>query len=244
MAAPDNTLPADGLRESLDAAFQDPAFRWRIPMQDAGEYLGDKSAPGWLRRLAKAFEDFFDWLARWMPDPTTSGDGGGGGAGFDVAGAILWLALILIVAALIIAGLAHVRSTRRRRISPAAAAAGPQVDLNREDIVATQLPEDEWLALAARHRLAGEHRLAARALFLGGLARLSGRGYLKVNRCKTNLDYDRELARAGRATPLLLYAYRGSLDRFEQVWYGTHPAGEETCAAMEGLLARLREASA
>ena len=242
MAASENTLPAGGLRESLDAAFQDPAFRWRIPMQDAGEYLGDESAPGWLRRLAKAFEDFFDWLTRWMPDPPTSGVGGGGG--LNVAGTILWVALILIVVALIIAGVAHVRSTRRKRLTPAAAAAGPQVDLNREDIVATQLPEDEWLALAARHRLAGEHRLAARALFLGGLARLAGRGYLKVNRCKTNLDYDRELARAGRATPLLLYAYRGSLDRFEQVWYGSHPASEDTCSAMEGLLARLREASA
>ena len=242
MAASENTLPAGGLRESLDAAFQDTAFRWRIPMQDAGEYLGDESAPGWLRRLAKAFEDFFDWLTRWMPDPPTSGVGGGGG--LNVAGTILWVALILIVVALIIAGVAHVRSTRRKRLTPAAAAAGPQVDLNREDIVATQLPEDEWLALAARHRLAGEHRLAARALFLGGLARLAGRGYLKVNRCKTNLDYDRELARAGRATPLLLYAYRGSLDRFEQVWYGSHPASEDTCSAMEGLLARLREASA
>ncbi len=243
MAAPDTTLPADGLRESLDAAFQDPAFRWRIPMQDGGEYLGDQSAPGWLRRLAKALEDFFDWLARWAPDPPTTGDGGGG-RGFDVAGAILWLALILIVVALIIAGLAHVRSTRRRRLAPAAVAAGPQVDLSRDDIVATQLPEDEWLALATRHRLAGEYRLAARAFFLGGLARLSSRGYLKVNRCKTNLDYDRELARAGRATPLLLYAYRGSLDRFEQVWYGRHQADEDTCSALEGLLARLREASA
>lgn len=242
MAEPENTLPADGLRESLDAAFQDPAFRWRIPMRDAGEYLGDQSAPGWLRRLAKAFEDFFDWLARWMPDPPTSGAGAGGG--LNVAGTILWVALILIVVALIIAGVVHVRSTRRRRLAPAAAETGPQVDLNREDIVATQLPEDEWLALAARHRLAGEHRLATRALFLGGLARLAGRGYLKVNRCKTNLDYDRELARAGRATPLLLYAYRASLDRFEQVWYGRHPAGEDTCSAMEGLLARLREASA
>ncbi len=243
MAEPANTLPADSLRESLDAAFQDPAFRWRIPMQDAGEYLSDKAAPGWLRSLVKAVEDFFDWLVRWMPDAPTPGDGGGGG-GFNVAGAILWLALILIVVALIIAGLAYARSSRRRHLATAEAAAGPQLDLNREDIMATQLPEDEWLALAARHRLAGEYRLAARAVFLGGLARLAGRGYLKVNRCKTNLDYDRELARAGRASPLLLQAYRGSLDRFEQVWYGRHPADEETCSVMEGLLARLREASA
>ena len=241
MAAPENVVPADGLRESLDAAFQNPAFRWRIPMRDAGGYLDDAAPPGWLRRLAKAIEDFFDWLVRWMPDAPS---GGGGGGGLDLTGTIQWLALILILAALIIAGLAYARSSRRRRPAPAAAAAGPQVDLNREDIVATQLPEDEWLALAARHRLAGEYRLAARAFFLGGLARLAGRGYLKVNRCKTNLDYDRELARAGRSSPLLLQAYRCSLDRFEQVWYGRHPAGEETCSAMEGLLARLREASA
>ena len=49
------------------------------------------------------------------------------------------------------------------------------VDLENEALIASQLPEEEWLRLARQQIVAGQYRLAMRALFLGVLANLGER---------------------------------------------------------------------
>ena len=82
------------------------------------------------------------------------------------------------------------RQWRKLPPPPAKAeAAAPEVNLESDQVVATQLPENEWLKLAEDKISAGEYRLAMRALFLATLAHLGERKLLGIVRSKSNGDY-------------------------------------------------------
>ncbi|MEZ5434587.1 MAG: hypothetical protein R3F31_26160 [Verrucomicrobiales bacterium] len=75
------------------------------------------------------------------------------------------------------------------------------VDLESEEIMASQLPENEWARLARERFQAGDFRLAVRAWFLATLSHLGDRGLVTVARWKSNRDYQIELGlrvRGGR----------------------------------------------
>ena len=100
------------------------------------------------------------------------------------------------------------------------------IDLASEDIVATQLHEEEWLKLAREQIGKGEERLAIRALFLATLAHLGERGLLKIARFKSNRDYRGELALRARSLVELRGAFDENMALFERSWYGMHRLGE------------------
>jgi hypothetical protein len=102
------------------------------------------------------------------------------------------------------------------------AAAGPNtVDLTNEGLLASDLPEDEWLKMADKYASSGDFRLALRALYLGTLALLNGRRLLTIHACKSNRDYEGELRRRSRDTGLT-QIFRLNIRSFEQSWYGFH----------------------
>ena len=105
-------------------------------------------------------------------------------------------------------------------------ATGP-IDLESEDIVASQLPEDEWMKLAREQIARGDTRLAIRALFLASLAHLGENGLLKIARFKSNRDYNRELELRARHRNLLRDAFDENTSLFERAWYGLHVLGDE-----------------
>ncbi|NOX99748.1 MAG: DUF4129 domain-containing protein [Verrucomicrobia bacterium] len=96
------------------------------------------------------------------------------------------------------------------------------IDLESESVVATQLPEDEWMRLAREKIERGEYRLAVRALFLASLSHLGEQGLLKVTRSKSNRDYRGELSLKARSMPDLIGAFNENVGLFERVWYGLH----------------------
>ncbi len=100
------------------------------------------------------------------------------------------------------------------------------IDLTSEDIVASQLQEDEWLRLAREQIERGEERLAVRALFLATLAHLGEKGLLKIARFKSNRDYRGELGVRARNLRDLRIAFDENTSLFERVWYGLHSIGE------------------
>lgn len=100
------------------------------------------------------------------------------------------------------------------------------IDLSSEDIVASQLHEEEWLKLAREQIERGEERLAVRALFLATLAHLGERGLLKIARFKSNRDYRGELGLRARSLGALKLAFDENTTLFERVWYGMHSLGE------------------
>lgn len=102
------------------------------------------------------------------------------------------------------------------------------IDLESEDIVADQLPEDEWMKLARSQIAKGETRLAIRALFLATLAHLGERGLLKIQRYKSNRDYRKELELRARQKTLLRDAFSENTGLFERAWYGLHQIGDDS----------------
>ena len=99
-------------------------------------------------------------------------------------------------------------------------------DLTDDGVLATQLPEDEWLRLAQRLLTDGERRLALRAFYLSALSSLAARGLLVIARHKSNRDYLLELRRRARVQPELPGVFGRVVARFERVWYGSHPADD------------------
>jgi hypothetical protein len=119
----------------------------------------------------------------------------------------------------------------RQRIQPIRAAAQPTVampDLTAPDITADQLPEDGWLRLAQEMISRGELRLALRAFYLAGLAHLGEREAVRIERYKSNHDYERELLRRRPAAAELRAAFASAVRAFERVWYGAHDVTPET----------------
>jgi len=100
------------------------------------------------------------------------------------------------------------------------------IDLESEDIVATQLHEDEWLRLAREQIGKGDERLAVRALFLATLAHLGDKGLLRIARFKSNRDYRTELVMRTRNLAELRRAFDENTTLFERAWYGMHQLGD------------------
>lgn len=132
-----------------------------------------------------------------------------------ILGLLVWLGFIL-----------YRKHLNREKVEVVDEGVSAAIDLASEDIVATQLHEDEWLRLAREQIEKGEERLAVRALFLATLAHLGDRGLLKIARFKSNRDYRSELAMRGRNLGELRGAFDENTTLFERVWYGMHRLGE------------------
>ncbi len=129
---------------------------------------------------------------------------------------------------------------RGRKIGePVPAAVPPTVDLRNESLLASDLPEDEWLAMAERYAGYGDLRLALRALYLGTLALLNSRGLVTLHACKSNRDYERELRRRSRDSGLG-QIFHLNIRSFEQSWYGFHEVTGEQLTAFRDNLGRMR----
>ena len=115
------------------------------------------------------------------------------------------------------------------------------IDLTSEDLIASQLPESEWVRLAREQLANGDHRLAIRALFLASLAQLGDKGLLRIARFKSNRDYGGELLLRARSNPSLREAFGENTLLFERVWYGLHQIGDAAVAEFLGNHERISE---
>jgi hypothetical protein len=124
----------------------------------------------------------------------------------------------------------------KRRLPVAAAALGatPKIDLKSDQVIATQLAEDEWLRLAQEKIDAGEYRLALRALFLATLAHLGERRMIAIAKSKSNGDYVRELALRARDRPELRRSFDEQSRVFDRSWYGWHEVTNDLLEQFRG----------
>jgi hypothetical protein len=222
-----------GLDRALDDTLNEAEFRWRMPRESLPE-----EQLGWLERTMR---DFTNWLSetiqsisqwigdflRWLfenDDKTQHSPDSSGGWLSDPANARVVLILLLVGLGIALAILVIRWFLSRRAAATVQAASLPSIDLHDESILATDLPEDEWLRLANERLAAGDTRLALRALFLGILARLGSNGLLAIAPGKTNGMYQRELNRRPHANDTLRSAFSHSVRLFERCWYGTHTA--------------------
>lgn len=224
------------LDQKISETLEGPEYNWRfpriVPPEKRSGWLHDfiegvwKWIGGVLKRIGHWIEDFFNWLGRKFsfrpPAPSMPN-----------MPAWSWPSLteLLVLFALIIVIMAMVMIVRRRRfrLSPQISARPAQAipDLNDENVIADQLPEDQWLEMSARLAGQGDLRLAIRALFLGALAGMAGKNLIALALFKSNRDYEREFKRRGAAIPGAVAAFGSLVMIYNEIWYGLHEPSPE-----------------
>jgi len=236
------------LDHSIDGVLAQSEYRWRLPRAGpVGHPFGSaifrftEQAVDYLRRGWRWVGRWVDRLFRWLRDVLSStppADQKPGPAPSSLLRIGLGLLAVLAAGAAIALFL---RSRRRRRArAPATAAAAPVIDLNDESLVASQLPEETWLALAEEWIGKQDLRMALRALYLGTLATLGRTGLLTIHACKSNREYESELRRKSRAAPEIPPLFRENLGSFERSWYGRHEVLSEDIGQFRANLDRIK----
>jgi hypothetical protein len=239
---------AADLDRRIDQVLHQPKYEWTA---GAGVRRGTQMPQGGLtqaiagllertiEQISQGLRAFGQWVERLFSKrpnvaPTSSPTG--------AAGVSLWLLICLGAVAIGGAAALLLRNLRGRTAGLAEAQIPAQstVDLRSEQVLATALPEEEWLALARKHFAEGEGRLAVRALYLAGLAALGKQEVLTITAFKTNADYKAELWRRVRSQPLV-DAFTRNCFRFESTWYGLHEVSPELVESCERDLSSLRE---
>jgi len=231
-------------------------FAWRAPREKAehaprsestwfGKWLQDsgKAVDRWVSATGRQIGRFARWVKNLFsfnpptvtpPKPSGNIDWIGLGKAF----------LVLLAGALVVLlGWLGVRYWQQRKPKVIAGDAPAVIvpDLRSEDVVASQLPEDGWIALAREHASRGELTLALRAAWLACLAHLGHRELIVISRHKTNRDYDRELRRRARDRSSLVSAFDQNLSSFERSWYGNHKVTSERFNHFESNLEQIRK---
>ena len=238
-------VDARELDRAVDRVLRQPEYSWRMPRQmppttnSMLDRAADTIAAGFKKAIA-AVERAIEWLLDLFIDREIEIPGGGvrASAGRRVRIAMLVVSTLLVVVLLAV-GWRLRRKTSAIQITarPVAVAA---INLNDDNVAASQLDQDEWLRLSEELLAKGESRLALRAVFLSALSRLQRDGLITLERFKTNLDYDRELARRARAFPQVRPAFRRLLQIFEPRWYGNVAADATMVTEMRSLLTELK----
>lgn len=254
--------PSAGAREAqLDRAltevFERREFAWRLPRAGRETKVREENALDrffgqigrWIQSVYRKITDWWNAIREWFRRKAPDGDGNlGRGGALGWSGALAAQPLLYVLLGLVVVVAAWVawkqwRTRTRRTVASAVAAvpaAAPVANLEDESVLASQMPEDDWLRLAGELEGRGEFRLALRALFLAGLAGLAGRGALLIARHKSNRDYQREIERRGRNRAEWAPAFAQGVRVFERCWYGEHPADREVLAEFRGLLGILQ----
>ncbi len=232
-------LKAPVLDEKIREVLQQDSFQWRMPRDATAQAEAEK---GWLAGFIDTVslwfksvkEDLSNRLEKWMKEIIKSLLGNRTEPmDKDAAAATPWadVAQLVLRGLLVLLGLVLaillIRQWRRQPPPAARTDAAPEINLASEHVVASQLPENEWLRLAQEKREAGDYRLAMRALFLATLAHLGERRLLAIVKSKSNGDYVRELRLRARDRRELQSRFTDSVRHFDRAWYGWHAVSRD-----------------
>ena len=251
-------IQPDELNRKIDDVLKRPVYQWRLPPQPEPEVKKGKGfLDSFFEEVTATMKRFGQWLSdrlgdfeRWLRHRFGKSRGEESGS-FSVSGPSpsVWVYILVfsLIALVIVAGILIFKKWRAKRLaalSAQAIAAASIPDIHDENILANQLPADEWLALAREFAGKGEYRGALRALFLASLALLAGQQLVAIARGKTNYDYLRELRRRAHALPAVPQIFGENILTFERVWYGRDTADENLVSESEQRLSSLRESVA
>ena len=228
--APPLTVPPKELDVRIKEVLGDSEFQWRFPRE-----AGPKREESWLSAAIKEFTHWLDScvrdIARWIGrllDKLFGTRGKehtinpGEGAWLSALEPLVYTLLVVIVILLAVVLVRTWLKSRGEKEAEVTTDAAPEVNLENENVLATQLPENEWLRLAREKMQSGELRLALRALFLATLAHLGEKRLIAVSRSKSNGDYVREVSWRARDRNELSSSFSDQVRTFDRVWYGWH----------------------
>ena len=180
------------------------------------------------RVLARLWEDFRDWLGRWLRHLLEGTRGRR--AAFSLRG-VVFMAVLLALAMLAVAVQAARRRQRRR--APAAAAAAMPAPAQDDDPLSRA--SGQWESYARDLAAAGRFREAIRAWYHAVLVTLYKHGVLHYRKGRTNWEYIATIPPATSWRPALIEMTR----HFEREWYGRDRSSPEALADSQALARRL-----
>ena len=235
-AAGDNAVSAAELDDAIRKTLRRREYAWRMPREKLPESK-DGSRSGLLHELNELVSRMGNWVKekteaalkwlveflRFRPSPVSRGKGWN--PNLRWLGAMMplfrFLFILLLVAGAVILGW-KIWKYRREKIPETKPVELEETtpDLEDENVLPDELPEDGWTTLARELIEQGDLRLGLRALYLGTLSFLGEHNLLLIAKFKSNRDYHRELARRAHTLPELLAAFAANVSTFERVWYG------------------------
>jgi hypothetical protein len=245
---PAQLAPAD-LDRAIHQTLQSSDYAWRsaaaVPPRATGvpwlvaatDRLLDHAKAS-LRSVGDAIDRFAEWLIEKLMGPPSGTE-----PAAPPVTALHRSIYLLIALMLALAGALAWRMRRARNPKPAllAAAAGAPVNLRDENLLASQLPEERWMALAEDCARQGDLRSALRALYLANLAWLGRGEWIAIHPGKTNREYELEVRRKIRGFPEACSLFAANIFSFEGAWYGMH---EVTAGDIDLLRQRLQRMKA
>ena len=234
----DTTLSSEGLDRAIEEVLARPEFAWRLP-RDRSQLVADDEGGvfgRFMERLVEWFETGLRFLWKWVEKvldwlrDLLDFEGTTEPVNWQFGPQILLLVVLAVVVSALVILLLRIARQRRLTAATTARPVESLPDITDEDVVADQLPADDWMAMASDFLSRGEWRLAVRAMFLAALAHLAVRGNITIALYKSNREYATELLRHARDREHLLHAFRDNVRLFEEVWYGMHQLSEEGLA--------------
>jgi Domain of unknown function (DUF4129) len=187
----------------------------RAAQRELSKGIYHQSEPG---PLTRAFEAVIDWIDRFL-DRLAAGAPGGS------SGALVLLALVLVVAAVVVWRTGPIRRGARIR--------QPHVELSGD------VGADEHRRRADEHAAAGRFAEAVRERMRAIVRELEIRGVLDPRPGRTADEVARD---AGAAVPTIAADLRAAAGVFDEVWYGGRPATPQSDALMRHADDRVRRA--
>ena len=188
----------------------------RAAQRELSKGIYHQSQPG---PLTRAFDAVIDWIERFL-DRLAAGAPGGS------SGALVLLALVLVIAAVVVWRTGPIRRGARVR--------QPHVELSGD------VGPDEHRRRADEHAAAGRFAEAVRERMRAIVRELETRGVLDPRPGRTADEVARD---AGAAVPTIAADLRAAAGAFDEVWYGGRPATPQSDALMRNADDRVRRAS-
>jgi hypothetical protein len=224
--APDQRLTQPTFDRQIERVLQSPEYNWRERTSDGAPAHSKEtsiidqwrkslrqllfSLGSWVRDLVKSLLKPFD-----LKPPISQSEVPRFSALLNALGYFLWAAF----AGTLIFFAIRILKFKATKF-PSSIVSPQKPDLATEEVEASQLPDDEWYALAREKMAQGEFRQAQRALFLAILSYLASHRFITVERWKTNTDYEKELGRKAKHLSELPALFSLSRLGFERCWYG------------------------
>jgi hypothetical protein len=234
--APSRIAP-ERLEQGIRRVLEEEKFHWRVPgsareaMGPVGAFFSD-IADWILESVKRPIKRGWQWLKEWLDrlfdrlfkDPAHRRSGREGWS--QSVPVTLKVLSGLMVVLLGVGAVVWYRRRRRGEVVPTVSGAS-FINLESGELVASQLPSEEWLRLAEAKVATGELRLAMRAVFLATLAILGERELVRIGKSKSNGDYLRELSARTRDRVCLGEWFREEVRFFDWAWYGCHEVSWE-----------------
>jgi len=232
----------EDLNKGIERASQDIHYGWMHPAPEAGASgLAKQVRDGFAwagEKVKSAYRSFVYWLRDLFgkQDTVTDERKKSKPRSQELRWTLGLLALLICGAIIAL----FLRSGRAKAVRASAnAALSPVADVFDEQLLASDVKQDEWLRLAFEYLAKNETRLAARAFYLANLSYLGERSLLALALWNSNKVYERELSRQPRAGEIS-GAFAAVNRLYERAWFGMRELGAEQMEMLKGEAERLR----